>query len=327
MKVLFVGGTGNISSACTGEALHQGIEVVHLNRGTSSSPKGVRSINADVRDVAATRTALGREEFDCVVDWIAFTPEHIENDIDLFRGRTRQFVFISSASVYQKPPSDYRITESTPAHNPFWSYAQQKIACERRLAAEFDANGFPFTIVRPSHTYGVGWIPTTFGSRDFTVPQRILDGKPIVVHGDGQSLWTITHTEDFAVGFVGLIGHPRAIGEIFHITSDEAITWDQIHHTIAWCLGREASIVHISSETIARESPKFGPGLLGDKRYSVVFDNAKIRRFVPGFAPRVPFHRGVERSLEWLLANPERREINKETDRLIDALVQLNAAN
>jgi nucleoside-diphosphate-sugar epimerase len=321
MKVLFIGGTGNISTACTTEAVRQGIEVVHINRGTNTAPVGVRTIQGDIRDIDATRNALNGESFDCVVDWIAFDTDHIEGDISLFRDKTRQFIVISSASVYQKPPSDYRITESTPAYNPFWNYSQKKIACEQRLIHEHDENGFPFTIVRPSHTYSVGWIPTTFGSRDFTIPQRILDGRKIVVHGDGQSLWTLTHTEDFAVGFTGLIGHPRAIGETFHITSDEALSWDHIHRTIGHVLGTEPDIVHIPSEVIARQAPSIGPGLLGDKMYSVVFDNTKIKRFVPAYNARIPFHRGVERSVQWLMADESRRIIDEKAEGIIDSLV------
>lgn len=321
MKVLFIGGTGNISSAATAEALRQGMEVVHLNRGSTQAPAGVQTINADIRDVASAESALSGRTFDCVVDWIAFTPEHIENDISLFRERTRQFIFISSASVYRKPPADYIITESTPAYNPFWTYSQQKIACERRLVREFEESGFPFTIVRPSHTYGMGWIPSTFGSRDFTVARRMLDGKKIIVHGDGQSLWTLTHVDDFAIGFTGLIGHPRAIGETFHITSDEAITWDHIHRTTGHLLGVEPDVVHIPSEVIARHAPLLGPGLLGDKMYSVVFDNEKIKRFVPGFQAGIPFHRGVERTIAWYLEDASRQIVHRETDELIETVL------
>ncbi|MFW6212806.1 MAG: SDR family oxidoreductase, partial [Spirochaetota bacterium] len=279
MRVLFIGGTGNISLACTREAVQKGIDVFHLNRGTRkvAVPSEVETITADIRNVEETQSKLTDLEFDVVVDWIAFTPEHIQNDLELFRERARQFVFISSASVYHKPVRHPIITESTPAHNPFWRYSQQKIACEQLLSQEYAQGGFPMTIVRPSHTYSDGWFPTTFG-HDFTVPQRILDGKPIVVHGDGQSLWTITHVDDFAKAFVGLLGEPSAIGETFHITSDEAITWDQIHIAIGHAIGREPELVHIPSETIGQFDPEFGAGLLGDKRYSVVFDNAKIKR-------------------------------------------------
>ena len=322
MKVLFIGGTGNISSACTLEALRQGIDVVHANRGSNNPPADVRTIRCDVRSAGALEAAIRDETFDCVVDWIAYDLGHIENDISTFRGKTSQFIFISSASVYQKPPSDFRITESTPAYNPFLEYSQKKTQCEARLAEAYATIDFPATIVRPSHTYGVGWIPTTFGSRDFTVPQRIMDGKEIVVHGDGQSLWTLTHTDDFAVGFTGLIGHPRAIGETFHITSDEAISWDHIHRIIAHVLGVEPSILHVTSEAIARHAPSYGPGLLGDKMYSVVFDNTKIKRFVPGFEARIPFHRGIERSVAWLLEKPERRIVDNATDMIIDTLVE-----
>jgi nucleoside-diphosphate-sugar epimerase len=322
MKVLFIGGTGTISTACTAEALRQGIRVVHLNRGSSPAPAGVRTIQADFRDFGAVKNALSGERFDCVVDWIAYTPQQVERDIELFGKATAQYIFISSASVYQRPPSDYRITESTPAHNPFWEYSQKKIACERALMHACETSGFPVTIVRPSHTYDARKIPTTFGSSDFTVPKRMLDGKRIVVHGDGQSLWTITHADDFAVAFTGLLGHDRAIGETFHITSDEALTWDQIHRMIARALGVEARIVHIASEKIARLAPSFGPGLLGDKMHSVVFDNTKIKRFVPGYEAKIPFHRGIARSVETALADAALRKINAETDAIIDSLLE-----
>jgi nucleoside-diphosphate-sugar epimerase len=324
MRALFIGGTGNISTACSAEAIRQGIELHHLNRGSTPSALSdpIPTIRSDVRNTEETKRALAAMEFDCVVDWIAFTPEHIENDIELFSGRTKQFIFISSASVYHKPPSDYVISESTPAYNPFWKYSQDKIACERRLVEAYEVDGFPATIVRPSHTYGVGWIPTTFGSRSFTVPKRMLDGRKIVVHGDGQSLWTITHTEDFAVGFIGLMGHPHAVGETFHITSDEQLTWDQIHRTIGHVLGVNPDIVHVASEAIAELAPALGPGLLGDKMYSVVFDNSKVKRFVPGFEARIPFQRGIERSIEWFRSDPSRQEIDTEVDRIIDAIVE-----
>jgi nucleoside-diphosphate-sugar epimerase len=324
MKVLFIGGTGNISTSCSRAAVRLGIDLYHLNRGsTLKEPMdGVTTITADIRDPLAAKSALEGYTFDCVVNWIAFEPAHIETDLALFRGRTAQYIFISSASVYHKPPSHYVITESTPAYNPFWNYSQRKIACERKLVDEYESSGFPFTIVRPSHTYGEGWFPTTFGSRDFTVPQRILDGRRIVVHGDGQSLWTLTHSDDFAEGFVGLLGNPGAVGETFHITSDEALTWDHIHKTIGRVLGREPIITHVDSQTIASISERFGPGLLGDKRYSLVFDNSKIKRLVPGFSARIPFHRGIERSYEWVQTAPDRKLIDGEMDKIIDRLLE-----
>ena len=327
MKTLFIGGTGNISTSCTREALAQGLDLVHFNRGTSrgDSSRGdfpdVERIVGDIRDVDTAGRLLAGRSFDCVVDWIAFTPEEIRQDIELFGDIAGQFVFISSASVYHKPPRHYLITESTPAFNPFWTYSQNKIQCEQILWQSYVERGFPVTVVRPSHTYGDGWFPTTFGSRDFTVPQRILEGKPIVVHGDGQSLWTITHADDFARGFTGLLGNPAAIGETFHITGDESLTWDQIHETIACALGMTPEIVHVPSKAIADESPRFGPGLLGDKQYSLVFDNSKIKRFVPGYQATIPFFRGMERSVETIQRNPEMKKIEDDTDALIDRLV------
>lgn len=327
MKVLFIGGTGNISRSCTRAALDHGHQLWHLNRGnrTAGVPGGVTTITADARDPEASRAAVAGLEFDCVVDWIAFTPDHVRQDVELYSGRVGQFVFISSASVYHKPPSDYRITESTPAYNPFWNYSQDKIACERYLIGEYEERGFPITIVRPSHTYSDGWFPTSFGSSDFTVPARILAGKPIVVHGDGQSLWTITHSDDFAKGFVGLLGNPAAIGETFHITSDEALTWDQIHQTIGRALGSAPRIVHVATEAIAREDPHFGQGLLGDKQYSVVFDNTKIKRYVPGYQATIRFFEGMERSARLVLDHPELQVINQQHDQLIERLLKLYA--
>lgn len=327
MRVLFIGGTGNISAACTREASRRGIEVVHFNRGRTSAaapggPGATETITGDIRDAAAAGKLLAGREFDAVVDFIAFTPEHISQDIDLFRDSARQFIFISSASVYHKPPRHYIITESTPAYNPFWRYAQEKIACEELLQREYRAAGFPVTIVRPSHTYSDGWFPTAFKSTDFTIPQRMLDGKPVVVHGDGQSLWTITHSEDFARGFVGLLGNPSAIGETFHITSDEALPWEEIHRIIGATLGVEPRIVHAPSDMIARLSPDVGAGLLGDKQYSVVFDNSKIKRLVPGYQAVIPFHEGMRRSLAWVNQEPGRRESSGELNELIDDIVR-----
>lgn len=327
MRVLFIGGTGNLSAACTVQAQDKGFEVVHFNRGRvgnlpgATVHTGVEAIVGDIRDRSAARDRLAQEHFDCVVDWIAFTPDDIQFDIELFRGRTKQFIFISSASVYHKPPGHYVITESTPPYNPFWEYSRNKIACEEILLREYRNAGFPMTIVRPSHTYSDGWFPTTFESTDFTVPQRMLDGKPVVVHGDGQSLWTITHVEDFAKGFTGLITNPAAIGDTFHITSDESITWDHMHQTIAAALGTEARIVHAPSEVIARLSPQLGEGLLGDKQFSVVFDNAKIKRIVPGYQATIPFFEGMRRSVAWIEANPERKSVNRQLDSLIDDIV------
>ncbi len=322
MKVLFIGGTGNISTSCTHDAVARGIELYHLNRGSAKGrvPDEVQTILGDIRKTDEVTKLLSGLRFDAVVDWIAFTPDHIAADIELFSGRTAQFIFISSASVYHKPVRHHVITESTPAHNPYWKYSQEKIACEQMLWKAYTENGFPATVVRPSHTYSDGWFPTTFG-HDFTIPQRMLDGRPVVVHGDGSSLWTITHTDDFAKGFNGLLGDHRAIGETFHITGDEQLSWDEIHRAIGRALGAEPKLVHAPSEIIARLSPEYGPGLIGDKGASVVFDNTKIKRYVPGFTATIPFHEGMRRSVRWIETNPQKRRINGETDALIDRLV------
>jgi nucleoside-diphosphate-sugar epimerase len=281
----------------------------------------VTTIHGDIRDHEAAARLLTEHRFDCVVDWIGFTPEQVKSDIELFQDRTKQFVFISSASIYHKPPRHYVMTESTPVYNPYWEYSQLKIACEMTLQRAYVTERFPVTIVRPSHTYSDGWFPTSFGSRDFTVPQRMLDGKPIVVHGDGTSLWTLTHADDFARGFVGLLGNLEAVGETFHITSDEALSWDQIHRQIGAALGVEPRIVHVTSDLISRLSPQHGPGLIGDKAHSLVFDNTKIKRWVPGYVATIPFHEGMRRSVAWVNDDPARKQINPELDKLIDDIV------
>ncbi|MFW6312608.1 MAG: SDR family oxidoreductase [Spirochaetota bacterium] len=324
MKVLFIGGTGNISTSCTHDALARGIELYHLNRGSSKGrvPHEVQTIIGDIRNPAEIRRLVEGMHFDAIVDWIAFTTDHIQADLELFRDKTDQFVFISSASVYHKPVRHHVITESTPAHNPYWRYSQNKIACENLLWKEYAENGFPMTIVRPSHTYSTGWFPTTFG-QDYTYPRRMLDGKPIVSHGDGSSLWTITHTDDFAKGFNGLLGNPLAIGETFHITGDEALSWDEIHRAMAAALGVEAKIVHVPSDVIASYDENVGAGLLGDKQYSVVFDNSKIKRYVPGYQATIPFWEGMRRSVAYAEANPElKKQVDPKTDELVDRLVE-----
>jgi nucleoside-diphosphate-sugar epimerase len=324
MKVLFIGGTGNISTSCTAEALSRGIEVHHLNRGSGerkAAPKGVHTYHADIKDRDAVKRALGNDRFDVVVNWIAFTKEDVEADIAMFKDRTRHYIFISSASVYHKPPRHWIITESTPTYNPYWPYSQKKIECERRLFEAYEKAGFPMTVVRPSHTYSDGWFPTTF-THDYTVPKRMLDGKEVIVHGDGTSLWTITHTDDFAVGFTGLMGNPEAIGETFQITSDEALTWDQMHRAIGMAIGAEPKIVHMPSDFISRIYPEIGAGMLGDKAHSVVFDNTKIKRVVPDYRCRIPFHEGMRRSVAWGKAHPETVKITESVNTTIDTLLE-----
>src|SRR5256885_291277 len=276
--VLFIGGSGVISSACSRVAVDSGMEVFVLNRGRSTArplPPGVTMLRADVREPETVRDEISGRDFDAVVDWVAFTPEHVATDIGLFRGRTGQYVFISSASAYQTPPARQPIVESTPLRNPFLQYSRDKIACEDLLVAAYRDEGFPATIVRPSHTYDKTLIPLDGG---WTVISRMRQGKPVVVHGDGTSLWTLTHHADFARGFVPLLGHPRTIGEAFHITSDDVLTWNQIAAALAAAAGGRAEIVHVPSDAIAAADPRWGASLLGDKAHSSLFGTAKLRR-------------------------------------------------
>jgi nucleoside-diphosphate-sugar epimerase len=321
LKVLFIGGSGIISSACSRLAVERGIDLTVLNRGTAGQrplPAGATVLHADVRDPAAVRQVLGDREFDAVVDWVAFTPGHVQTDIDLFRGRTGQYVFISSASVYQTPPLRLPVTESTPLRNPHWQYSRDKIACEDLLTAAYRAEGFPTTIVRPSHTYDETLVPFDGG---WTVLGRMRAGKPIVVHGDGTSLWTLTHHQDFAKGFVPLLGHPRTIGDAFGITSDDVLTWDQIAHALAAAAGGRPRIVHVPSEAIAAADAEWGAGLLGDKAHSMVFDTTKLRRVVPEFLATVPFEVGARQIVAWHDQDPARQQIDTQLDKVMDGLV------
>jgi nucleoside-diphosphate-sugar epimerase len=257
-----------------------------------------------------------------VVDWIAYAEKDVERDINLFRQNTRQFVFIGSASAYQKPPSHPVITESTPLYNPFWQYSRDKIACEERLNRAYRDEGFPITIVRPSLTYDTV-IPLPIGGwTEYTVIDRMKRGKEIIVHGDGASLWTMTHAEDFAKGFVGLLGHQQAIGHAFHITSDESLTWDQIHRAVAEAAGCEAKIVHIASDFIVQCEPSLTGSLIGDKSASVIFDNSKIKQFVPEYSATIPFNKGIKRTLAWFEADPARQMVRPETNDMIDGILR-----
>ena len=327
MRVLFLGGTGIISTACTRLAIGRGIEVTLLTRGQHAAdlPAGVQFLHADLTDFEAARRSLDGLTFDVVVDWIAFTPDHIERDLALFRGRTRQYIFISSASAYQKPGRHYRITECTPLANPYWDYSRGKIACEDRLMKAYREEAFPVTIVRPSLTYGETQVTLVLNSwtRSYTVIDRMRRGRKVVVPGDGTSLWVITHNTDFAKGFVGLLGHEQAIGHAFHITTDEVMTWDQFFTIAAEAAGVTPQIVHIPSDFIGLCMPEALGGLLGDKAASVVFDNSKIKTFVPSYCATVPFAQGIRHTLAWFDADPSRRQIddasNAKWDRLIDA--------
>ena len=320
MKVLFIGGTGIISSACSQLALERGVELYLLNRGQSSRPvpEGAHVLQGDVRDKASVTEALGTMTFDAVVNWVAFTPEHVEADVELFRDRTRQYVFISSASAYQTPPASLPITESTLLSNPFWRYSRDKIACEERLTQAYRDEGFPVTIVRPSHTYDRTSLPMDGG---YTVVDRMRRGKKVIVHGDGTSLWVLTHHRDFAEGFLGLLANPHAVGNAFHITSDELLTWNQIFETVAQAAGTTAEIVHVPSDVIATFDEAWGAGLLGDKAHSVIFDNSKIKWTVPGYTATIPFARGAEEIMAWFDADPARRVVDKGLDRSMDEII------
>ena len=325
MRALFIGGTGIISTACTELALGRGIELTLLTRGrhTTRYPAGARVLTLDIEDHAAVRSTLGNESFDVVVDWIAFDPAHVERDLELFRGRTRQYVFISSASAYQKPVGHYLITESTPLANPYWRYSQQKIACEERLMRAYREEAFPVTIVRPSHTYGDTQIALAVNSwaRSYTAVDRMRRGRKVIVPGDGSSLWVITHNTDFAKGLVGLLAREQAIGHTFHITSDEVMCWDQWYRITAEAAGVEPQLVHIPSDVLAACVPEMRGGLMGDKAASVVFDNSKIKRFVPDYCATMPYTQGIRRTLGWFDADPARRQVDEEANALWDKLI------
>lgn len=326
MKVLFIGGTGVISEAVSRLAVEKGIDLHLLNRGQRSMffPEGAKLIKGDIRDTKAVAEAIKHHEFDAVVDWIAFTPDHIRADIELFKGKTGQYIFISSASAYQKPAKDYLITESTPLVNPYWQYSRDKIACEELLMDEYRKHSFPVTIVRPSHTYGVTKIPasTNSSSKPWTLVDRIRKGKKVIIHGDGMSLWVMTHNTDFAKGFVGLLGNTRAIGHAFHITSDEVLTWNTIYETIGNAAGAEVNAVHIPSDFLGEVLPDAYGNLIGDKAVSVVFDNSKIKRFVPGFTATVSFAEGIKKSIEWYEAHPEFCVVDEEWNNILDRIIE-----
>jgi nucleoside-diphosphate-sugar epimerase len=320
MKVLFIGGTGVISSACTQLALERGIELYLLNRGQSTrpAPEHARLLQGDIRQPDQAARIIASHTFDAVVDWVAFTPQHIETDLDLLRGKTGQFIFISSASAYQTPPASLPVTESTPLDNPFWEYSRDKIACEQRLMRAYREEKFPITIVRPSHTYDQTLLPMHGG---YTMVDRMRRGKPVIVHGDGTSLWVLTHHADFARGFVGLLGNSHAIGDAFQITSDEWLTWNQIYTLVAHAAGVEPKLVHVPSELIAAYDPQWGASLLGDKSTSMLFDNSKIKRVVPDFVASVPFALGARQIIQWYDADPARRRVDQAFDAIIERIL------
>jgi nucleoside-diphosphate-sugar epimerase len=320
MKVLFIGGTGIISSACSELALKRGIELYLLNRGRSirPTPAGAVTLQGDIHLPASVTAVLGDLTFDAVVEWVAFTPDQVKSDIELFRNRTGQYVFISSASAYQKPPSSLPITESTPLYNPYWEYSRNKADCEALLELAGREEGFPFTIVRPSHTYDRTLLPFHGG---YTTVARMRAGKPVIVHGDGTSLWTMTHHRDFAVGFVGLLGNHHAIRQSYHITSDELLSWNQIYASVAKAAGVEPQLVHVPSEVIAKYDPEWGASLLGDKAHSMIFDNRKIRELVPQFKPVIPFSQGAQEIIAWYDEDASRQVLDQHNDLVQDQLI------
>jgi nucleoside-diphosphate-sugar epimerase len=322
LRVLFIGGNGIISSACSALAVRRGIDLTLLNRGESTTRaaiQGARHLTGDASDAESIRAAVKKEQFDVVANFRSFTPDQVRADIDIFSGRVGQYVYISSASAYQKPVARLPITESTPLRNPHWEYSRNKIASEDALVDAYRQSGFPATIVRPSHTYDRTLIPLDGG---WTVMERMRQGKPIVVHGDGTSLWTLTHNTDFAKAFVGLLGHPAAIGDTFQITSDEVLTWNAIAGLLAKAAGAEPNVVHVSSDSIAKHIPSMGPGLLGDKSHSVVFDNSKVKSVVPDYVATVPFATGAREIVDWYDEDDSRRQVDAGLNRALDELVE-----
>lgn len=334
MKALFIGGTGVISTAVGALALARGWELTLLNRGTNAAraPRGARVLTADIHDEAAVKAALGDERFDVAVDFIAFTEEDVQRDVRLFAGRAAQYIFISSASAYQKPVAALPITESTPLANPYWQYSRDKIACENFLMERYREEGFPVTIVRPSHTYcGGKAVVALHGARGcWQTLARIRAGKPVIIPGDGTSLWTATHADDFAVGFVGLMGNPHALGTAVHITTDEGMTWNQIYAVLASAMGAPLCVAYVASKFLAvcgrAAGYDFEGPLLGDKAANVRFDNTKIKRLVPDFAPRVSMAQGIRGAVEYLLAHPELQTPDPEFDTWCDRVLAAQSA-
>jgi nucleoside-diphosphate-sugar epimerase len=326
MKILFIGGNGNISWNCTQEALKKGYDVWILNRDSGSVmrreiPKEVHKLKADIGKLNSVKEALKSLKFDVIVDFICFTPEQALQDLEVYSGICRQFIFISTASAYQKPLTAVPITESTPLKNPFWLYSRNKIACEEIFFKEYREKGFPITVVRPSHTYDT-IIPAAMGSSGWTNSARMLAGKPIILHGDGTTLWTLTHAEDFAKAFTALLGNEAAIGHAFHITSDEWLTWRQISECVAHALDApKPNFLCVPSEKIAEKNPDLGAGLLGDKAWCAIFDNSKIKKFAPSWQAAIPFREGIKRTVSWFMENLERRKVNSELDNFLDRFI------
>lgn len=331
MKALFIGGTGTISTDVVTLAQSRGWKITLLNRGTRKAPEGIRSIIADIHDEETVRKTIAGESYDVVAEFIGFTAEDVERDIRLFEGKTHQYIYISSASAYQKPLADYRITESTPLVNPYLEYSRNKIAAEDTLTIAYRRTGFPMTIVRPSHTYNGTKIPVcVHGAKgnNWQVLQRILDGKPVIIPGDGSSLWTLTHAKDFAKGYVGLMGNPHAIGNTYHITTDESMTWDQIFQTLADAVGKPLNALHVPSDFLAKHGGIYDMKgeLLGDKAATVVFDNSKIKRLVPDFICQTSMAEGLRLCVDYMTGHPEAQVPDPEFDAWCDCIAEAMAA-
>jgi nucleoside-diphosphate-sugar epimerase len=326
MKALFIGGTGTISAAISRQLLEQGHELWLINRGNRNAvlPPGAKEIRGDINNEADIAGKITDADFDVVADFIAFNPDQTERDYRLFKGKTKQYIFISSASAYQKPPSNPVITESTPLANPFWQYSRGKIDCEDFLMKKYREEGFPITIIRPSHTYDERRVPLGVHGKkgSWQVIKRVIEGKPVIIHGDGMSLWTMTHNSDFAKAFIGLMGNMHAIGEAVQITSDESVTWNQVYAAIAAALGKPLKAVHVASEFLAQAGDfDFLGGLIGDKANSVIFDNTKLKRLVPGFTAAVRFDQGIRQTLDNVLAHKELQQDDPEFDAWCDKVI------
>jgi nucleoside-diphosphate-sugar epimerase len=322
MRILFIGGTGNISADCAELLNQKGHEIVVVSRGRNAVPSQYRGIVADRKDLASMQNALQGAKPDVVVNFLGYELKDVEIDFKLCAGSIRQYVFISSATVYAKPAPKLPITEDTPLGNPWWEYAQKKQACEQWLLQQYAEKGFPVTIIRPSHTYSKIWVPNPVSSSSYSFSRRLEQGKPVFVPDAGQNPWTLTASTDFAVGLAGLIENPRSIGEAFHITSDEVLTWDQIVNEIAEALGMVSpSVVHVPTDFICKIAPQMTGSLKGDKSHPGVFDNSKIKVFIPGFKCRKPFRIGVRESVDWLRRHPEQQNLNPKIDALCDEVI------
>ncbi|MGB2964905.1 MAG: SDR family oxidoreductase [Anaerolineales bacterium] len=322
LKVLYLGGTGVISSACSALAVEKGLDLYLFNRGNSirPAPEGAKVIVGDINNQKDLEVVLEKDTFDVVVNWIAYHPEDVKRDIQLFKDKVGQYIFISSASAYQKPIRQLPITEETPLENPFWEYSREKKACEEVLFQAYQEQNFPVTVVRPSHTYDKTLLPLPGG---YTTLDRILKEEQVVIHGDGTSLWVLTHHKDFAVGFVGLLGKNEALGEAYQITSDFLLTWNDIYKFIAEAVGKTLKPVYIPSTLIAQYDPKWGAGLLGDKAHSVIFNNAKIKALVPEFKALIPYQVGCQETVRWYQENPDYQKVDPDLSATMEKLITM----